>query len=254
MAAHEARIAGLRFIADDRPTSVSAPYTLDEDALKEWFVTPDMRRDYSDRPNAHGQFPAQGYLSGRVIPLSGQVQATSVEKYEKAISNLSGVLAGGGIGRLTVEMSLGETYADVYRHGKPDIKHALYGSIAYYQMFFWAPDPQRFGETRSFPAGTSVTVEHYGNFDAIPKVTVTGTGAYTISDGTHLFTVSNPIAPGQVDTIDFAKGWVYRNGVLLFGAVSRAETITVPPGLPKTTLTISGGPIMSTVAVTDTSV
>ena len=213
-----------------------------------------MRRDYEDRPNAHGQFPAQGYLSGRVIPLSGQIQTSSLEYYEKAISNLAGVLAGGGSGRLTVDLELGTTYADVYRHGKPNVKHVVYGSIAYYQMFLWAPDPQRFGETRSFPVGTSATVYHYGNFDAIPAVSVTGTGAYTITDGTHLFTVSNPIAPGQTDTIDFAKGWVYRNGVLLFGAVSRAETITVPPGLPKTTLTISGGPIMSSVAVTDTSV
>lgn len=251
MAAHEARISGLRFIADGRSTTDRDPFTLDDDALSAWFTTPDMRREMADRPTAHGQFPAQGYLSGRVLPLSGQIQTSSLARYEKAISDLSGVLAGGGIGRLTVDLELGTTWADVYRHGKPDIKHLVYGQTASYQMFLWAPMPQRYGETRTFPAGTSATVHHYGNFDAIPKVTVTGTGVYTITDGTKQLVVTSAIAPGQTDVIDFAKGWVYRNGVLLFGATSRAETITVPPGLPRTTLTISGGPSM-TVAVTDT--
>lgn len=219
-----------------------------------WESSTDMRLQETARPLSAGSFDEDGFLGSRVVSVSGFAQADQPERLGHMRGTVMGLGARGKRVQVTVDMHGKSLWASARVYGKSSFTDQGDSLTARFQIQFWFPDPQKFGETNAFPAGASATVHHFGNYDAIPAVTVTGTGAYTISDGTHQFTVSNPIAPGQVDTIDFAKGWVYRNGVLLFGAVSRAETITVPPGLPKTTLTISGGPVMSTVAVTDTSV
>lgn len=231
-----------------------AGFFMERGGFTGWESSTDMRLQETARPLAAGSFDEDGFLGSRVVSVSGFAQADSPERLGGMRSVVMGLGARGNRVRVTVDMHGKSLWAPARVYGKSSFTDQGDSLTARFQIQFWFPDPQKFGEVHDFPAGTSVTVENRGNYDAIPAVTVTGTGAYTISDGTHLFTVSNPIAPGQTDTIDFAKGWVYRNGVLLFGAVSRAETITVPPGLPKTTLTISGGPVMSSVAVTDTSV
>lgn len=217
-----------------------------------WESSADMRLPEVARTWAVGSFDVLGFLGSRVVSVSGFAQANSPEELGHMRSIVMGLGANGQPFRVTVDMHGQTLWADARITGKSSFVDEGGVNSARFQIQFWFRDPQKYGETRTFPTGTSATVHHYGNFDAIPKVTVTGTGAYTISDGTKQLVVTSAIAPGQTDTIDFAKGWVYRNGVLLFGATSRAETITVPPG-NRTTLTISGGPSM-TVAVTDTSV
>lgn len=135
-----ATVDGLTF-ADDG----SATYTIDGDGLKGWFVGgASMRREYVDRPNQHGQFATPGYLSGRIVTISGQVQVVDdAAAFEAALDALDGLLADGGSATLTVTTPAGAKTATVFRYGEPQFRPILWGSTADYQFQLWAPDPER---------------------------------------------------------------------------------------------------------------
>ena len=67
------------------------------------------------------------------------------------------------------------------------------------------------------------------------------------------FIVSAALTSGVTHRLDFVNGWLYRNGVLTQGAVSRAQVFTIPPGAPSTvSLTPVSGSGSLTVKVTET--
>jgi hypothetical protein len=122
----------------------AATYTLDVDGLKGWFVGgTSMRREYVDRPNQPGQFATPGYLSGRIVELSGQVHADSEADFLVALGALDALLADGGSDTLTVTTGSGADTATVYRYGEPQVKFIVWGSVAEYQIQLWAPDPAK---------------------------------------------------------------------------------------------------------------
>lgn len=212
-----------------------------------------IRREDTERPNAHGSFPAHGFFDARRISWSGLVLTDSHAEQEHAIRALSGLL-GGGTARLAAQGS-STVWADV-RRVSVEAQVVTPGKVASYSIAVEAPDPFLYGETETFGPDTSVTVYHYGNTDAAPDVTVTGTMAsgYRVNGpGGAQYIVSQALTAGQTHRIDFNTGWLYRDGVLQQGAVSRAETFTIPAGVASTMslIPVSGSGLM-TVKLTET--
>jgi hypothetical protein len=135
-----ATIGGLTF-----QSGASATYTIGENGLEGWFVGgTSMRREYVDRPNHPGQFATPGYLSGRIVTLSGKVLGTGDEEaFEDALDALDALLEDGGSDTLTVTTPKGAKTATVFRYGEPQLRILVYGSVAEYQIQLWAPDPEK---------------------------------------------------------------------------------------------------------------
>jgi hypothetical protein len=135
-----ATIGGLTF-----QSGASATYTIGENGLEGWFVGgASMRREYVDRPNHPGQFATPGYLSGRIVTLSGKVLGTGDEEaFEDALDALDALLEDGGSDTLTVTTPKGAKTATVFRYGEPQLRIVVYGSVAEYQIQLWAPDPEK---------------------------------------------------------------------------------------------------------------
>lgn len=247
----DAHIGGLTFVGDGR----RAAYTIASDGLTGWLAGGvSMRRDVADRPTSHGQFGAPGYLSGRMISLTGMVNAESAFDFERRLSALSALLADGGEGQMVVQ-GAETTRATVARWDEPEIRVLVYGRIAEYKLRLWSHDPRRYGETVTFSSGP---VFQRGNFAASPVLTVTGNmpAGYSINgpDG-RVFTVTAGLSAGSTDVIDMRTGWVKRNGTDLDAATSRADTWTIAPGkqVTHTLVPVSGSGQLVT-KITDTYV
>jgi hypothetical protein len=120
------------------------PYTIDPDGLKGWFLGgASMRREYVDRPTQPGQFATPGYLSGRIVEITGKVLADTEEAFESALDALEGLLSDGGSDTLTVTTASGAKTATVSLYGEPQLKMIRWGSSAEYQIQLWAPNPVR---------------------------------------------------------------------------------------------------------------
>lgn len=199
----------------------------------------EMRRPQTDRPQAHGQFWAPGFLSGRVITLEGEIYTNSPYEQDRAVARLVSLLADGGKQKMVVQRGAEVLSTYVARLSKPTVTKDLYGLLAHFQVTFWAPDPLWYGDQQSFGPARSLDLFHWGDFPAHPRFTVAGSsaaaGGYTIAQGGRSYVVSVGPAAGQTDEIDFATGWLYRNGALQSSKVSRYETWTVGPGVPETT-------------------
>lgn len=212
-----------------------------------------IRRDDTARPNSHGSFAAQGFFDVRRIAWSGLVLTKSAAEQEHAIRALSGLL-GGGTARLTAQ---GEStvWANV-RRVSVESRVLRPEESASYSIVVEAPDSFLYGETETFGPATSVPVYHYGNTEAAPDVTITGvmpSGYRVDGPGGAQYIVSQPLAAGQTHRIDFNTGWLYRNGVLQQGAVSRAQVFLIPRGPASTmSLTPVSGSGLMTVKLTDT--
>ena len=220
-----------------------------------WDESPDMRRDEEDRPLQHGAFDAPGYLTARVVSITGVILGESPADLQRAVRRLNGLLADGGSAVMTVHDALGPLWSRVRRASAPGVRvRGEAPSIADYQMQFWAPDPRRYGRLREF-SGSSVVPYHEGTLPAIPEVLVTGEfpQGYTISYGSSAFIVTAPLTAGQTHRIDMRTGWVFRGATQLVGAVAAAEVLHVPPGMPDRTMTLGGsGSGSMTVRVLDT--
>lgn len=213
-----------------------------------WESGTDTRGDDVARTLAPGSFDRPGFQSARVVSIGGWAQANSPEELGHMRAIVTGLGADGGLVRVTVDEHGKTMWGDFRLTGKTSFVDQGGDNTARFQIQFWSAREQLFGETRTFPSGASVY--HYGNYGATPKITVTGSGAYTITSGSRQFIVSSALPAGQTDVIDFRTGWVRRNGALMFGGVSRAETWAIPPG-QQVPMSITGGMSMS-VAVTDT--
>lgn len=243
-----ATLGGLEFVGD----GAAATYTIEADGLKGWLEGPGFRRQGTARPTGHGDFDSPVYLTGRVVTLSGLILTDTVSEYEDAIAALTGLLADGSAGELSVQQDTVTLTATVRRAGSPDFVPVVYGKVGRYRIDLWAADPRRYGADHSYGPSASEVVTHDGNFPASPIVTVTGAVAapYTIASGGRSVTVTQSLSGGETHTIDMATGWVYLDGDLQSGVTSALDVFTIPPGAGATVT----GPSSMTVTVTDTFV
>lgn len=233
-------LGGLTFMGD----GTNATYTVA--ALPGWLDGVGTRRDSIPRPSAHGDFDVPTYLSGRVVSIVGMVHAGSVSAYEAAIADLTGLLADGSSGEMSVAQASGTLTAMVRRDGEPDIQHVVYGQTARFRVQFWAADPRRYGVTHTYgPLSTVTGVSQDGNFPASPVLTVSGSsgGGYTVTGpGSRLITVTEPLVTGFPHTLVLASGALMVDAARVLGGVSVYEPWTVPPGV-SVTVSVSAGTV-----------
>lgn len=219
------------------------------------FSGAEVDRERVDRENAHGRFPAPGFLPGRPIAWGGLILAESPAELDHAIRVLTGSSGVDGTDRLVAQGDR-TLWVDVESVRIPDPTVLVPGSIASYEVRVEAPGAFLYGDRNTFGPGTSVPVHHYGNAAAVPVIEVTGTmpSGYTVTGPSGAqFIVSQALTSGQTHRLDFDNGWLYRNNVLQQGGVSRAETFVIKPGSPATlTLSPVSGSGQMTVKVPDT--
>lgn len=194
----------------------------------------ESRRESVERPGAHGEFDLPVFLGSRVVTIDGHALAWSASELGHLRGQIMGLGATGPRFKLTVDHQGQTLWAWARRGSKPTfkdagIRHGMHR--ARFMVQFVCADPRKYGETNTFPGG--VAAVHYGNFPATPELLVTGTmpaGYSVLGPGGKQFVVSQALTAGQSHRIDLRTGWLYRNGVLQVGAVSRADLWVVPTG------------------------
>lgn len=242
-------VGGVTFYGAESPQDRTEGFMLTE--FEGWNDAPSARSDSVARPNSHGDFALPATRGPRLITMSGWCRAFSSEKQGRLRSRFLGVLADGRFGQVTVE-EFGETMrATVQLYGDPRFRKRGSSGYADWSLALRAPNPRKFGETHEYAAGEGAF--HRGNFPATPVFTIEGPQpAYTISAGGKQYTVSTALPSGSTDVIDMSNGWCRRNGTILRSGVSRADTWTVPPGLPALVHTFSGDSSRFVVNLADT--
>lgn len=237
-----ARIGGLSFV--EWPADHHGDWmVLDEEGIKSVWGGVDVRREDVARPAAHGSFDLPGYLTPRVIPVSGHMSSASTEKLEHSMARLSGLLADGGTSRLTLDGPLGSRWCDVRLASATQITQ-LDATTARFLVTFWAADPRMYGDVTDFPAG--VPAINRGNFKATPRLLVgAGSGGYTVT-GPNGRVVTVGTAPAAAHYIDFATGGLFSAaGVRQSGAITVYQPWDIPPGLPGVSVSITGARSLS---------
>lgn len=211
------------------------------ESISGWLSAPDIRRESAERQQAHGNFPAPGFLDQRLIVLEGKCFTNSAADQRHLGAQMSGLLTDGQYGRINVTHNGQTLWADVGLYTQ-EFDITLYGRVAEYQIQFVAPDPRRYGETRTFgpvAEGGEVLVHHRGNARAYPrfKVTAAGTmdeGWAVYGPGSGLtrkrFKVNGNIAAGQSNDINLLTGEVTIGNVRRRGVIEDATTWGIPGG------------------------
>lgn len=203
-------------------------YVLGPEGIKDWIGGGTVRREEVVRAGSIGAYDLPGFLTQKVIPMSGSLIASSAAELQHMIRAIKGLGAGGAVMRVVVDDDIGSSWRDVRLAVQASTKE-LDQTSADFTLSFWAADPRAFGEARRFTAGTPAY--HYGSFEARPIYEVTGSGSgYTLSAGGRSFVVTTSLPSGQKDLIDMDTGRVMRNGVLLVGGVSSAVTWGIASG------------------------
>lgn len=217
-------LGGFTFHSDDYPGETG--FTIWEQSG--WTGGAGSKRQSAARDNAHGAFRVRSHRPDRMFTFAGRYHGSSladVQHMNDALSGLEGL-------SLPVVVAWDETrWADV-EVDRVRFDPAGYAARADYQVELWMPDPFKYGETRttvsagnSSTYGAIVAAHHRGNTSALPKFTVTATSnmtaGYQIKGKDRTFEVPGPLNVGQVDKVDFSKGTVRRNGVLVAGVVPR---------------------------------
>jgi hypothetical protein len=208
-------------------------FIISPDGFEGWDDAVSIKGEAISRPQGHGDFDVPGFLDSRIVSLSGACLAESAPRLRRLGSTFRGVLATGA-GRVTVT-HMGETKWGIARlapgtQAKFKVNGADSRSAAFQLQLKFA-NPRLFGDSRTFSSG--VPAYHYGNFPATPTHVVRGsrTGGYTVSGpGGKKFIVTASIGWDAPHTIT-ESGSLFINGVQVFGAVTQADTWTVPVGV-----------------------
>lgn len=220
-------------------------FVLGREGSSGWYESPDVRREEIARAMSHGAFNLPGYRSQRLIGIPGHILARTPASLVHLQDRLSGVLADGGSGRLTVEDDSGTRWANVRLAGCSI--EQIDSTTARFLLQLWAADPRKYGETRTFDSGQPAY--HYGNFPASPVIVVPGAhAAWSATAGSAQVAVSQALTSGQTHRYDSRTGRLTRNGALQVGVVTRGDSWSIAPG-QSLVHTITGG---GQVQVTDT--
>lgn len=227
-------------------------FVISPDGFEGWDDSVSVKGDAVSRPQSHGDFDVPGFLDSRVVSISGSCIAGSAQRLNALGSQLRGLLAEGG-GQVVVHHMGEHLWGTARLAPGTQTKFKVNGSdsrSAKFQIQLKFADPRKYGGSKTFAGGASAY--HYGNFPAIPTHVISGArvGGYTVSGpGGKQFVVTATLATGSPHTIDRAGG-LFINGSQVFGAVTRADTWTIPAGA-QVTQTVSNSLTLAT-TVTDT--
>jgi hypothetical protein len=229
-------VAGLPIFG--RPATGRTPsgLYLGPDGFTGWTGGPSMRRDVVQRVLAAGDFDAPGNLDSRTATFSGVCVTPSAGETDALGDRLTGLLADGRSGQVTVQATSKSQYGQARRAGETqfDVRGRT-PRIADWQLQLWFPDPRKFGEFRLFPAsaGATVGVSHRGNFGASPVVDIAGAmpGGYTLfGPAGKTYAVTAPVTASAPHQIDLHTGLLRIAGATRYGVTTSADTWVIPPG------------------------
>lgn len=216
-----------------------------EDGFSGWDDGATMRSYTSPRPQAHGDFDSRGYLSGRMMAISGWAVAQSPEK----LLNFRDLFIGHGAEgeRFTVAVTRnGQTRSAVARLAVGDVPTFVdngTGLRARWAASWWLPDPYKFG-ARLATSGIAQTVEiiNRGNVPARPRLRVRGNrpSGYTITgpDGQQII-VTRALASGTYHDFNLGSARFAVDGTRVLNALGVTELFTIPIG--RSTISVSSG-------------
>lgn len=236
----------------------SEGFVIGPDGFEGWDDGVEVRRSAVARPSSHGAFDESGYLDARVVSLSGTCVADSPRKLMQYKHRLTGLLAGGQMGRVQVQRPGEVLWADCRLGAKPLFQEKGGSGQASFHLQLWCPNPRKFGDTEEFTrTNGTVDVFHRGNFDAHPTIVVRGSAAngYRINGpGGKQYKVSRALVSGIPHRIEFKDGLLRVDGALVSSGVDRADVWPVPPGQMTTfdVNVLNGGSAEATITVTDT--
>lgn len=207
------------------------------DGFKGWDDGVDMRINDTPFPQAHGSMNFPGYQSARTVSISGKAFADSNPDLRWLRNKLTGVLAGGGLGRIQVDRDGDMTWADCRLASKTKFDEVGGTNTADFQIQLWCPDPRKYGKTRTFVASVgsnAANVHHRGNYDATPRFVVAGSmpGGYTLTLKGQVFNVTEPLVSGHPHSIDYGDGRLRIDGAIVHGGLGYGFTPLVTPGVP----------------------
>lgn len=243
-----ARIAGIEF--QGWPSDHHDEwFIIGPDGLKSFWGGVDVRREEIARPSAHGSYDLPGYLSPRVIPITGYMSARTPEGLERMQARLSGLLADGSSSRLTVEDESRSRWCNVRLASATQIT-PMDKTTASFLVTFWAADPRTYGDVRDYAAG--VLAINRGNFPASPRLMVgAGSGGYTITGPTGR-TIVSASPPAAAHYIDFTAGGMFTSaGARVVGGMTTFRDWVIPSGIPSVSASITGSRTLAQ-RVTDT--
>lgn len=235
-----ARIGDLTFWQGRPPVREPFAFVFTPTGFKGWDDPIAQRRTETTYPNSAGSFDSPGYGVARVISFTGYAIARTPGDLVHAGDRFAGLLADGSLGRLVVTREDEDRWADVRLAASATpafVVKAPSRTAADFTIQFWAPDPRKYGITHQFGPGSNLTLWHYGNAQAYPILTITGSlpTGYTIDGPNGLsYSVTQALTSGQTHTIDMRTGILSLNGVAQFGVSSVADLWTVPPGARQT--------------------
>jgi len=245
-------IAGLDFWGQGNHDFVISP-----DGFDGWDDGVDMRLENTARPYAHGSFNLPTFQDARTVSISGNVFADSPRELAQLRNRLTGLLAGGGIGRVQVERDGDVQWADCRLASKTMFTERGGQNAASFQIQLWCPDPRKFGNSRDFvgSAPADITLFHRGNYDARPSVVLRGSApsGYDLwgPDGAR-YTVTRPLVSGKPHRVEFDDGLLRVDGVVMSNA-GQSDVWAVPAGQASVFgVSTASGSVEATITVIDT--
>ena len=239
-------------------------WTIKQEGLEGWFDGAPVRTDAPERPGQHGQFGLPAYRDGRTVGLTVQCETRSDTDIGAARRVITGILADGGYGTLTVVEPDGViTHGVVRLNGQPLVQTDGWRTVSA-QLELWSPDPYRYGPLQQeyttlpelvggleFDLFTDGTVDtgtlEFGEQGSLGRVTLTNSGN---APGSPTFEVRGPapqgftikhvetgrrivsatvIPAGSSLTSDTASGMATLDGVDRSGQLTVREWPTIPP-------------------------
>lgn len=196
--------------------------------LEGWTGDVSARREQIEIEGGHGDFDMPVTRGSRIVRASGYTVARTDEHLGRLEEKLTGTLAGGESGRITVERDGVKKWA----RGRilEAVPERTFRARGDWELALWCPNPRIYGEM-NVASGSSVTVFHRGNFAATSQIVVSGTepSNYTIygPEGRYIEVVLD-VTFGHPHTIDTLTGELFRDGVLATDAIRHWDPWVIP--------------------------
>jgi len=230
-------------------------FFIDSDGFEGWEDLPDVRFENLDRANAHGAYESDTFYEARLLNVSGMCHASSAADLGAYGQHLRTALHGKR--RAVVNYQGVTSYAEGRLSSGVAFRTLVPGRIATYDFTYRFANPRKYGDERGFDSGPNGLqyVYHYGNFDASPRIVVTGSGPSYVINGPDnaRYEVNRPVVAGSPHSIDMATGQITIDGSVAYGVTGRADTWVVRSGVQEATrLVTSSGALSMTTYVRDT--
>lgn len=211
------------------PSGLGEGFSLPPDGFDGWTSGVNIRRDDTARTNQAGSYSTVGYLGTRTLILTGQAHASTSARMAYLNDLLTGLLAGGLPGLVTVTFQGREQWAYGSLTGLTKfVTRPLEPWIADFQISIWFPEPYKYGKFYTYPESdtnptkpvdVAVLAYQEGNIPAPSIITVTGNMPRYTVEGPEGRTVAVNLAitPGHKHEIDMDTGELLVDGVPTYG-------------------------------------